>query len=153
MVVTPSAASAQVIRETVENTGAIVSGRALFDIAKGWGGRHPIDVPVFVVTHEIPRDWDHPNAPFTFVTDGVESAIAQAQAVAGDKNIGLAGANVAQQAIRAGLVDEITVELVPLLLGQGIRFFDHLGEQPIALEQIGLVEAPGVTHLRFRVVK
>ncbi len=153
MVVTPSAASAQVIRETVESTGAIVSGRALFDIAKGWGGRHPIDVPVFVVTHEIPRDWDHPNAPFTFVTDGVESAIAQAQAVAGDKNIGLAGANVAQQAIRAGLVDEITVELVPLLLGQGIRFFDHLGEQPIALEQIGLVEAPGVTHLRFRVVK
>jgi dihydrofolate reductase len=153
MVVTPSAASAQVIRETVENTGAIVSGRALFDIAKGWGGRHPIDVPVFVVTHEIPRVWDHPNAPFTFVTDGVESAIAQAQAVAGDKNIGLAGANVAQQAIRAGLVDEITVELVPLLLGQGIRFFDHLGEQPIALEQIGLVEAPGVTHLRFRVVK
>ncbi len=153
MVVTPSAASAQVIRETVENTGAIVSGRALFDIAKGWGGRHPIDVPVFVVTHEIPRDWDYPNAPFTFVTDGVESAIAQAQAVAGDKNIGLAGANVAQQAIRAGLVDEITVELVPLLLGQGIRFFDHLGEQPIALEQIGLVEAPGVTHLRFRVVK
>lgn len=153
MAVTPSAASAQVIRETVENTGAIVSGRALFDIAKGWGGRHPIDVPVFVVTHEIPRDWDHPNAPFTFVTDGIESAIAQAQAVAGDKNIGLAGANVAQQAIRAGLVDEITVELVPLLLGQGIRFFDHLGEQPIALEQIGLVEAPGVTHLRFRVVK
>jgi len=153
MVVTPSAASAQVIRETVESTGAIVSGRALFDIAKGWGGRHPIDVPVFVVTHEIPRDWDHPNAPFTFVTDGVESAIAQAQAVAGDKNIGLAGANVAQQAIRAGLVDEITVELVPLLLGQGIRFFDHLGEQQIALEQIGLVEAPGVTHLRFRVVK
>ena len=149
----PSAASAQVLREVAETTGAVVTGRGLFDIAHGWGGRHPIDVPVFVVTHEVPSDWAHPDAPFTFVTDGVESAIAQARVTAGDKNVGIGGANVAQQALRAGLVDEITVELVPLLLGQGIRFFDHLGEQQIALEQIGLVEAPGVTHLRFRVVK
>ncbi len=153
IVVTPSAVSAHVIRETVESTGAIVSGRALFDLTKGWGGRHPIDVPVFVVTHEIPRDWGHPDAPFTFVTDGVAIAIAQARTAAGAKNVGIGGANVAQQAIRAGLVDEIAVELVPLLLGTGIRFFDHLGDEQIQLERISMVEAPGVTHLRFRVIK
>ncbi|HEY8599225.1 MAG TPA: dihydrofolate reductase family protein [Thermomicrobiales bacterium] len=153
MVVKPSAVSAQVIRETVERTGAIVTGRRLFDLTNGWGGRHPIDVPIFVVTHEAPLDWDHPDAPFTFVTDGVESAIAQARATAGEKNVGIGGANVAQQALRAGLVDEIAVELVPLLLGDGIRFFDHLGSVPIALDRTSLIEAPGVTHLRFRVVK
>ena len=153
MVVKPSAVSAQVIRETVESTGAIVTGRKLFDLTNGWGGRHPIDVPIFVVTHEVRQDWDHPDAPFTFVTDGVESAIAQVQAAAGDKNVGIGSANVAQQAIRAGLVDEIAVELVPLLLGDGIRFFEHLGVTPIALERASLIAAPGVTHLRFRVVK
>lgn len=153
MVIHPAAASARVIREMVESTGAIVSGRGLFDLAKGWGGRHPGDVPVFVVTHTVPQEWVYPGSPFTFVTDGVASAIAQARAVAGEKNVGIGGANVAQQAIRAGLVDEIAVELVPLLLGEGIRFFDHLGSEQIALERTSLIAAPSVTHLRFRVIK
>lgn len=155
MVSNVSQASANVLRELHQTTGAIVSGRTLFDIVNGWNGRHPMNVPVFVVTHHIPHAWidEHPGTPFTFVTDGVESAMAQAKAVAGDKNVGIGGAAVAQQAIRAGLVDEISVDLVPILLGGGTRFFDNLGPEPMTLERIGVLEGVGVTHLRFRVVK
>jgi dihydrofolate reductase len=153
MVVKVSAASAAFIRDVHFSAGAIVTGRKLFDITRGWGGRHPADVPVFVVTHEMPRDWDHPDAPFTFVTDGVASAIAQARAVAGDRNVGVGGANVAQQALKAGLIDEVTFDLVPVLLGEGIRFFDNLGPGQIDLERTSVIEAPGVTHMRFRVIK
>ncbi len=119
-----SAASRASLQALHQATEAIVSGRGLFDLTNGWGGRPPMDVPVFVVTHTIPRAWidEHPGALFTFVTEGVERAIMQAKAVAGDKNVGLGGANVAQQAIKAGLVDEIVVDLVPVLLGAGIRF-------------------------------
>jgi len=153
MVVKVSAASADFIRQVHFSTGAIVTGRRLFDITHGWGGRHPANVPVFVVTHSIPQDWDHPDAPFTFVTDGVASAIAQAKAVAGDKNVGVGGANVAQQALRAGLLDEISFDLLPVLLGQGIPFFANLGPEEITLERISVIQAPSVTHHRYRVIK
>lgn len=153
MVVKVSSASAPVIRELVQSTGALVVGRRHFDEANGWGGRHPIDRPVFVVSHRPAPDWLAAGSPFTFVTDGVASAIAQAKAVAGDRTVGVGGANVAQQAIKAGLIDEISIDLVPILLGEGIRFFDHLGTDQIELERTQVSEAPGVTHLRFRVVK
>jgi dihydrofolate reductase len=147
MQVKVSAASTQVLDEIIRETGAIVTGRRLFDITNGWGGQHPADVPIFV-----PEEWikEHPDAPFTFVTDGVESAIRQAQAVAGDKNVGVAGPNVAQQAIQAGLMDEIGIELVPVLMGKGIRFFEYMGIEPVELEQTSVVVAPNVTHLRYR---
>ncbi|HEY0736706.1 MAG TPA: dihydrofolate reductase family protein [Herpetosiphonaceae bacterium] len=148
-----SAASATVIRELNQRTGAIVSGRRQFDMARGWGGRHTLDVPVFIVTHHVPQEWVYAGSPFTFVTNGVASAIAQAQAVAGSKDVGVDGANVAQQAIKAGLVDEIFIDLVPILLGAGIHFFDNLGPTPIELEQTRVVEGAGVTHLHFRIVK
>ena len=150
-----SPASAALLREQTESTGALVVGRRLFDLTDGWGGRHPLDVPVVVVTHRVPEAWveAHAGAPFTFVTEGVERAVEQARALAGGRNVGVGGADVAQQCIRAGLVDEIAVELVPVLLGEGIRYFDHLGPEPIALEQTRLVEGHGVTHLRFRVVR
>lgn len=153
MQIKTSAISAQVIDDQRKAAGAIVTGRRLFEITQGWGGRHPIDVPIFVVTHTIPEDWDHPDAPFTFVTDGIESAIAQAQAVAGDKMIGVAGPNVAQQVIKAGLMDEIAIELVGVLLGQGIRYFEYLGIEPIMLERTSVIVAPDVTHLRYRIIK
>ena len=147
-----SPASAAVLHGRVSTAGALVTGRRQFDNTHGWGGRHPVDVPVFVVTHEAPAAWvSKDGTPFTFVTGGVEAAIAQAQAVAGDKVVIVDGANVVQQAIRAGLVDEIGIDLIPVLLGQGVRYFDHLGPHPIELEQIELIEAPGVTHMRFRV--
>jgi len=107
-------------------------------------------VPVFVVTHEEPADWPHPDAPFTFVTDGIESAVAQAKAAAGDKIVAVASPTIAQQCLNAGLLDGIQVDLVPVLLGSGIRFFDNL-DATIELTGPGVVEGDGVTHLSYRV--
>ena len=148
-----SAESAEHIEQLGHAVGAIVSGRGMFDTAKAWGGRHPMDVPVFVVTHNPPQEWVYEGSPFTFVTDGVESAVAQAKKVAGDKTVGVGGANVAQQCLRAGLLDEIGIDLVPVILDEGIRFLENLGGQEIELESTGVNPAPGVTHLSFRVVK
>ncbi len=148
-----SSASAELLRESHGTTGALVVGRRHFDQACGWSGRHPMDVPVFVVTHAVPEEWVYEGSLFTFVTDGVESAVEQAKSIAGDKDVGVGGADVAQQAIKAGLVDTIGVELVPVLLGDGIRFFDNLGSELIDLECTRVIEGSGVTHLRFRLVK
>jgi dihydrofolate reductase len=148
-----SAQSAEPLSESYGKMGALVVGRRHFDHAGAWGGRHPMDVPVFVVTHAVPREWTHEGSPFTFVTDGAEKAVEQAKAVAGSKDVGVGGANVAQQCIGARLIDEVGIDLVPVLLGEGIRFFDHLRTGAIELERTTVVEAPGVTHLRFRVVK
>src|SRR3712207_5626011 len=152
MVFRVSPQSADLLREAHSRMGAFVTGRRTFDIAGGWGGSPPLGVPTFVVTHSIPQEWVYEGSPFAFVTDGVESAIEQARAVAGDKNVGVGGANVAQQCIKAGLVDEIGMDLVPILLGEGVRFFDHLGTDHIKFERTRVIEAPGVTHLRFSVV-
>jgi dihydrofolate reductase len=145
--------SADLLQESHRTMGALVVGRRHFDHAGGWGGRHPMDLPVFVVTHSVPHEWVYEGSPFTFVTDGVESAVERATEAAGDKGVGVGGANVAQQSIKAGLIDEIGIDLAPVLLGDGIRFFDNLGDAQIELERTRVVEAPGVTHLRFRVVK
>jgi dihydrofolate reductase len=147
------AKSIELLEDLNSTTGAVVTGRRMFDVAGAWGGRHPLDVPVFVVTHNVPQEWVKEGSPFTFVTDGVESAIRQAREAADNKNVGVGGANIAQQCIRAGLLDEIQIDLLPVLLGAGIRLFDHLGDFPIELESTMMIESPGVTHLRFRVVK
>jgi dihydrofolate reductase len=153
MVFKVSPLSAEFLRETRRTTGALVTGRRTFDLTNGWGGRHPLDVPVFVVTHTGPQEWVSEGSPFTFVTDGLESAIEQAKAVAGDKDVGVVGASLMQQCIRAGLLDQIHVDLVPVLLGDGVRLFDHLGTEPIELESTRMLEGAGVTPLTFRVVK
>ena len=145
-----SEASAKVLRDALAGVGALIAGRRLFDLAKGWGGTHPMGVPVFVVTHEEPADWPHPDAPFTFVTDGIESAVAQAKAAAGDKIVAVASPTIAQQCLNAGLLDGIQVDLVPVLLGSGIRFFDNL-DATVELTGPGIVEGSGVTHLSYRV--
>ncbi len=144
--------SAEMLREVFSSIGAIVTGRRTFDITNGWGGKHPLDAPVFVLTHNVPEGWDYEGSPFTFVTDGVESAVEKAKAVAGDKNVAVGAASLAQQCLRAGILDEVHVDLVPVLLGGGVRFFDDLGER-IELERTRLIEAPDVTHITFRVVK
>ena len=110
-------------------------------------------VPVVVVTHTVPQEWAYEGSPFTFVTDGVESAIEKARKIAGDKNIGVGGADITRQCLKLGLLDEIQIDLVPVLLGQGVRLFEYLGIEPIELEKTGVREAPGVTHLSFYVVK
>ena len=153
MVFRVSKQSAELLRETRTNTGALVTGRRTFDLTNGWGGKHPLDVPVFVVTHTVPQECVSEGSPFTFVTDGLESALEQAKAVAGDKDVGVVGASLVQQCIGLGLLDEIHVDLVPVLLGDGVRLFDHLGTEPIELESTRVIEGAGVTHLTFRVVK
>jgi dihydrofolate reductase len=154
MVFRVSSQSAEVLREAHSKMGAFVTGRRTFDITNGWGGDPPLGVPTFVVTHrEIPQEWVYEGSPFTFVTDGVGSAVDKAREVAADKYVAVGAASIVQQCIRAGLLDEIHVDLVPVLLGDGVRLFEHLGAGPIELERTQVVEGTGVTHLTFRVVK
>jgi dihydrofolate reductase len=147
-----SSQSAEMLREAFSSIGAIVTGRRTFDITNGWGGRHPLDVPIFVLTHSVPDSWDYEASPFTFVTDGVESAVEQAREVAGEKDVAVGAASLVQQCLRAGLLDEVHVDLVPVLLGGGVRLFDNIGPEHIELEKIEIIEAPDVTHITFRVV-
>jgi len=153
MVFRVSLQSAELLREVHSKMGAFVTGRRTFDIANGWGGNPPLGVPTFVVTHTVPQEWVYEGSPFTFVTDGLESAVEQAKAVAVDKDVAVGAASIAQQCIRAGLLDEIHVDLAPVLLGGGVRLFEHLGAGPIELERTEVVEGAGVTHLTFRVIK
>jgi dihydrofolate reductase len=144
--------SAKILKDSFKTYGAGIWGRRTFDIAGAWGG-HPPGTPAFIVTHQPPQEWIKEGSPFIFVTDGVESAVHQAKQAAGDKDVVLSTASVLQQALQAGLVDEIHVDVAPLLLGKGVRLFDNFGPNPIALENIRAVAAPGVTHLGFRIVK
>ncbi len=148
-----SQGGAELIEEAGKTTGALVTGRRTFDIAHAWGGRHPLDVPVVVVTHRIPQEWVKEGSPFTFVTDGVEHTVAEAQRIAGEKSVAVGTPSIAQQCLKAGLIDEIQIDLVPVLLGEGIRLFDQLGLEPIELECTNITPGPGVTHMNFRVVK
>ncbi len=120
---------------TPATIGAIVTGRRTYDLVDGWGGSHRIaGVPVFVLTHDVPATVPQGATPFAFVTDGIESALKQAKAAAGDKQVYVMGsASIAQQCVQAGLLDEIQLHLVPMLLGGGIRLFDHIGTKPIQL--------------------
>jgi len=152
MVLKVSSQSAEILKESFKTYGAGVWGRRTFDIAHAWGG-HPPGSPCFIVTHDIPQEWVYEGSPFTFVTDGVESAIRKAKKTAGDKHVVICTASILQQCLNAGLMDEIHVDVAPLLLGKGVRLFDHLNIAPIELESIRVVDAPGVTHLGFRVVK
>jgi dihydrofolate reductase len=124
----------------------------MFDVANGWGDNPPFHMPVFVVTHDAREELvKEGGTTFTFVTDGIESVLGQAKAVAGDKDVLVAGgANIIQQCIKAKLIDEIQIHLVPVLLGGGIRLFDQLD---VELGQSRVIESPGVTHLRFHVIK
>jgi dihydrofolate reductase len=146
----PPDASTVIVDEWMQASGAIISGRRTFDIADGWKGGHPIDVPIFVVTHDAPTtgEW---SPRVSFVTEGVERALELAQDAAGDGAIGISGASVAQQLLRLRKLDEIQVSVTPVLLGGGVRLFDNVGG-PIRLEQTRVVPSDGVTHLRYRVV-
>jgi dihydrofolate reductase len=143
---------AEILKEALGTYGAGVWGRRTFDIAGAWDG-HPPGTPCFIVTHTVPQEWAREGSPFTFVTDGVESAIRQAKIAAGDKDVVVCTASILQQCLNAGLMDEIHIDVAPLLLGNGVRLFDHLGIEPIELEIIRAIEAPGVIHLGFRVIK
>lgn len=147
---------AEVLDEPFRTTGTAVMGRRMFAVGEGpWGDDPPFHMPVFVLTHESREPViKEGGTTFTFVTDGIESALEQAKAAAGDRDVSVAGgANVIQQYLKAGLLDEIQIHLVPVLLGEGIRLFDRMGRRPIELESTRVIESPEVTHLRYRVVK
>jgi dihydrofolate reductase len=155
----------EVVDEAIESTGAYLMGRRMFGGREGpwgdepwegwWGEDPPFHVPVFVLTHHAREPLaKQGGTTFTFVTDGIEAALEQAQGAAGDKDVAVAGgADVAQQYLRARLLDELQVHVAPLLLGDGVRLFGDLGDDPIELECTRVIESPAVTHLRYRVVK
>lgn len=147
----PSGHAVAVIDELVHNTGAMILGRGAFgDDPNGFDT--PYKVPHFVLTHEAWPTVARDGTSFRFVGDGIESALAQAQAAAGEKLVCVAGgAATAQQFLQAGLIDELQLHVVPKILGNGQRLFDQ--GAPIQLEQMRVLESPGVTHLRYRVVK
>ncbi|CAA9560379.1 MAG: Dihydrofolate reductase [uncultured Truepera sp.] len=148
----PSGNATLILDELLHGVGAMVLGKRAFgDQPDGFDT--PYKVPHFVLSHAAKDTVERDGATFSFVTDGVESALEQAKA-AGDKDVCVAGgANVAQQCLKAGLLDEVQLHLVPVLFGGGLRLFDHLGGQRIELERTRVLESPGVTHLKFRVVK
>ena len=146
-----SAASAAYLRDAWSNAGVSVIGRRLFDLTNGWNGKPPVGEAVVVVTRRPPEDWDFPDAPFTFVTDGVERAVAQARKLAGDRVVSVAPGNVGGQAFRAGLVDEVLVDLVPVVFGAGVRYFGDYAGSPLLLENPEIVQGDRVAHLRYRV--
>jgi len=157
-----------VMAETLKRIGATVMGRRMFSGGQGpwesdqnadawWGDNPPFHHPVFILTHHA-RDAviKEGGTTFTFVTEGVESALEQARAAAGEKDVAIAGgAKVAQQFLKAGLLDELQIHVAPILLGDGVRLFDnHLSGAPGELVRTRVVESPtGVTHLRYEVVK
>ena len=148
------AEEAEMLEDAKVSIGAIVYGRRSFDDAEGWHGTHPLGVPVVVLTHSMPEGWPREGSSVHIVTDGgIEGALKKAQELAGDKTVVIGSADLTQQALNAGLLDELTVDLVAAMLGEGIRFFDNLKATPYELEQIWARPGNGVTHLGYRVIK
>lgn len=148
-------ASSEILEEGLSASGAVVVGKRMFDNAHGWGDVPPFHKPVFVLTH-TPREplEKEGGTTFTFVTDGIESAIEQAKSAAGDRDVSIGGgASTAQQALKAGLVDEVQLTVAPILLGGGVRLFEGLGPDDVEFELIRVVEGPKATHLKYRVVR
>ena len=158
-------ADAEVVDEGLAATGAVIMGRRMFSggagpweddpVADGWWGDDPpFGVPVFILTHH-PRETvtKEGGTTFTFVTDGIEAALGQARAAAGDRNVAVAGgANVVQQYLKAGALDEIQIHIAPILLGGGTPLFGELGPDRPGLEITRVIHSPAVTHLRYHVV-
>jgi dihydrofolate reductase len=142
--------SADHLRGLWSELGAVLTGRRTFDVAEGWGGNHAWG-PAFVLTHHIPAGWPRPNSTVHFVTDGIESAVRQAKAAAGEKSVAVHGADTIQQCLNAGLLDEIHVDIAAVLLGSGVRLFEHLAGTPLVLGNPAVIPGAGVTHLRYPV--
>lgn len=146
----------EVVKESFARTGAYVMGRRMFDEGEvGWPDPPPFRAPVFVLTHRAREPWvRRGGTTFTFITDVVERAVEEAKEAAGDKDVRIAGgANVIQQAIEAGLVDELQIHLAPVLLGKGVRLFDGIDPEHVELEKTRVIDSPWVTHLGYRIVK
>ncbi|RNF39328.1 dihydrofolate reductase family protein [Planococcus salinus] len=147
----------EVINEAMANTGAVVMGRNSFESAEdtdAYAEDYEFQVPLFIVTHYPParHPRENDNLTITFVTDGVENAVRQAKAAAGDKNVVVLGASTGQQALKAGLVDELQVAIAPILLGEGLRFFEHLDDLEIQLEKLRTIETNQQVEIWYKVI-
>jgi len=147
----------ELLQESIKTTGAVVMGRYAYDMAHGDFTGYEYQRPIFVVTHNVPEvvaKGENGNFRFEFVTDGIESAVEQAKVAAGTKIVTvIGGANIAQQCLRNVLVDELHIGIIPVLLGDGLRFFEHLETGQIKLEIISVVKSDGRTDISYRVVK
>jgi dihydrofolate reductase len=137
--------------DEVMATGAVVVGRRTFDLAGQWNGEHHGGVPIFVPTRGQPPE--PASSRVHYVTDGVEGAMRRAKEAAGEADVLVHGADLAQSCLRAGVIDELEIQLIPVLLVEGRRLFEHLGAEPVDLELTRVLDAPGVTHLRYRVAR
>ncbi len=146
-----SAPSAEHLRGLTSGLGAMLTGRRTFEVAHGWGGNHAWG-PAFVLTHHIPAGWPRPGSTVHFVTDGLENAVDRAKAAAGGRAVAVHGADTIQQLLNAGLVDELAIDVAAVLLGSGVRLFDHLVGTPSVLGDPTVVQGVGVTHLRYPVI-
>lgn len=151
-------AESAMLKDAIANTGAVVMGRSSFEMGEpdSYADTYEFQNPIFVVTHQPPQKHPKENdrLTFTFVTDGIESAIRQAKAAAGDKDVTvIGGANTIQQILRAGLADEIHIDILPVLLNGGTKLFENTGDEPVMLEKIDVREMSVRTVMRFRVVK
>lgn len=156
MFATKTDADTAVLDDVYATAGAIVMGRRMFDVGfEPWGDPPPLHMPVFVLTHTPQRPMAMKGGTtYTFVGDGIEDALKQAKAAVGDKNIGIwGGAYTVQQYLKAGLLDELQIHLIPILLGEGVRLFEHLGPKQIGLKRTRTMDTPSATHLRFDVVR
>lgn len=141
-----------ILRPEFERLGAMIMGRESYENAQAaWGPHPPFEVPLFVLTHRDRVDDVREGSTFHFVTDGFEAALKRAQTAVGEKDVALHGGGAIQQGLRSRMLEELQVHIVPILLGQGRRLFEYIGEMPIDLEIARVAEGPGVTHVKYRV--
>ena len=149
-----SPASAEYMKQWLDGLGALVCGRMLFEFTDGWGGRHTMDVPVVVVTHSVPTDWvqAHTGAPFHFVTEGVAAAVAKAQAIAGERTVAVTAGTIAGQCLQLGLLDAVSIDLVPVVMGTGRPYFaERPSDDALLGDPTVCIQGDRVTHLLFPV--
>jgi dihydrofolate reductase len=143
-----------IVAEKNASPGAILIGKRMFDVGfEPWGDPPPFGMPVFIVTHEAREPLPmQGGTTYTFITKGIEAALELAREAAGDKDVGIwGGANIIQEYLKAGLLDEMQIHVVPVLFGDGTRLFEHLGGQRIELKRTSTIDTPGATHFRFSV--
>jgi dihydrofolate reductase len=147
---------AEIVDEKFSSTGAIVIGKRMFDVGfEPWGDPPPFGMPVFIVTHEAREPLPmQGGTTYTFVTEGIEAALELARATAGEKDVGIwGGANIIGEYLKAGLVDEMQIHVIPVLFGDGTRLFEDLGDRRIELKRTSTLDTPEATHFRFEVVR
>jgi len=150
----PAGVHRQVVADMFQRVGAMLTGRRTYEIAHGWNGEHPVNaMPVVIMTHRPPPDPPRGKSRLVFVTEGIAAAVATAKTLAQGKEVGIAGASVAQQALAAGLVDQLLLHVVPILLGDGVRLFAHPAARAIRLRRLSSLEGADASHHRYAVLR